>query len=70
MKLGDFRLQLFELTTRASVFLPAAEILTVLNDAADGFRGQLIHEQLVDGEWPPDDPAHVRESDETAGSRG
>jgi hypothetical protein len=54
----DFRKQLFELVARASVSLPAAEILQVLNDECEGQRGTLICEKLDRGTWPPDDPAH------------
>lgn len=70
MTIEDFRRELFELAARAGVSLPAAEILVVLNDAAEGCRGELIHLQLDRGTWPPDDPGHFRESDQTAASRG
>jgi hypothetical protein len=70
MTIGEFRLQLFELVTRAAVSLTAAAILVELEDAANGCRGELIHLQLESGTWPPDDPAHLKESDETAASRG
>jgi hypothetical protein len=70
MTLGEFRLQLFELVARAAVSLAPAEILVALDDAGNGCRGEIIHDQLEHGTWPLDDPAHVRESDETAASRG
>jgi hypothetical protein len=53
MTIDEFRRELFELTARAGVSLPAAEILVALNDAAEGCRGELIHDQLEHGTWPP-----------------
>jgi hypothetical protein len=70
MTIGEFRLQLFELVTRAAVSLAAGEILVELEDAANGCRGELLHLQLEQGTWPPDDPSHFKESDQTAASRG
>jgi hypothetical protein len=57
---GDFRFLLLELIERARITLPAAEIWATLEDATNSCRGEMIHDQLEHGTWPPADPAHKR----------